>query len=78
MLYSALLWAPSFNSFLFDLLMCFCQLQEMLYPSLREILDKYPAWLEANRDKTSAEDCKRYEEQIKVRLWILNYSFKWG
>ncbi|KAK4680103.1 Peroxisome chaperone and import receptor [Podospora pseudoanserina] len=37
--------------------------KEILYEPMKELHDKFPEWLEKNRDKTSAEDLKRYEEQ---------------
>lgn len=36
---------------------------EVLLPSLKELLDKYPAWFEENKDKISAEDKDRYSKQ---------------
>jgi peroxin-19 len=37
--------------------------KEILYEPMKELDEKFPEWLEKNRDKTSAEDLKRYEEQ---------------
>ena len=37
-----------------------------MYPPLKEIYDKYPAYLEENRDKISDEDRTRYEKQFEV------------
>ncbi len=37
--------------------------KEILYEPMKELNDKFPDWLAKNRDKTSAEDLKRYEEQ---------------
>ncbi|KAK4033971.1 Pex19 protein family-domain-containing protein [Parachaetomium inaequale] len=37
--------------------------KEILYEPMKELDDKFPAWLDKNRDKTSAEELKRYEEQ---------------
>ncbi|ERT02951.1 peroxin-19 [Sporothrix schenckii 1099-18] len=37
--------------------------KEILYEPMKELNDKFPAWMEANRSTTSAEDLKRYEEQ---------------
>lgn len=39
---------------------------EVLLPSLREIVSKYPAWLEENGSKCSPEDKERYESQLKL------------
>ncbi|OAA57682.1 peroxin [Cordyceps fumosorosea ARSEF 2679] len=37
--------------------------KEILYEPMKELHDKFPAWLAANRDKTPAEDLKRYTDQ---------------
>lgn len=37
--------------------------KEILYEPMKELHDKFPAWLAANKDKTGAEDLKRYEDQ---------------
>lgn len=39
---------------------------EVLLPSLKEIVSKYPAWLEENGTKISADDKTRYESQLKL------------
>lgn len=39
---------------------------EVLLPSLKEIVSKYPAWLEENGSKVPAEDKERYEKQLKL------------
>lgn len=33
--------------------------KEVLYPSLKELLEKYPAWLEANKGKIDEAEYKR-------------------
>ena len=37
--------------------------KEILYEPMKELNDKFPEWLAKNRDSTSADDLKRYEEQ---------------
>lgn len=37
--------------------------KEILYEPMKELHDKFPAWLAANRDKTPADELKRYEDQ---------------
>ena len=37
--------------------------KEILYEPMKELHDKFPEWLEKNKDKTSAEDMTRYQEQ---------------
>ncbi|KAJ6789016.1 hypothetical protein PWT90_09135 [Aphanocladium album] len=40
--------------------------KEILYEPMKELHDKFPAWLAANKDKTPAEELKRYEDQHKL------------
>lgn len=37
--------------------------KDILYEPMKELDEKFPDWLAKNRDKTPAEDLKRYEEQ---------------
>ncbi|POR32615.1 Peroxisomal biogenesis factor 19 [Tolypocladium paradoxum] len=37
--------------------------KDILYEPMKELDDKFPAWLEKNRDSTPPEDLKRYEDQ---------------
>ncbi|XP_039597416.1 peroxisomal biogenesis factor 19 [Polypterus senegalus] len=37
--------------------------KEVLYPSLKEIKEKYPEWLNTHKDLLSPADFKRYEQQ---------------
>lgn len=37
--------------------------REILYEPMKELNDKFPAWMEANREQVAKEDLKRYEEQ---------------
>ncbi|XP_075049430.1 peroxisomal biogenesis factor 19 [Mixophyes fleayi] len=37
--------------------------KEVLYPSLKEITDKYPEWLNTHRDSLPAEEYQKYQEQ---------------
>jgi peroxin-19 len=37
--------------------------KDILYEPMKELNDKFPEWMEKNKDKVSAEDLKRYEEQ---------------
>ncbi|KAH8248624.1 hypothetical protein KR032_001460 [Drosophila birchii] len=39
---------------------------EILLPSIRELLEKYPKYLEENDDKLSAEDKERYQKQMEL------------
>jgi peroxin-19 len=40
--------------------------KDILYEPMKELHDKFPGWLEKNREKTSAEDLKRYDEQQAI------------
>lgn len=40
--------------------------KEILYEPMKELHDKFPEWLVKNRDKTPAEDLKRFEEQQTI------------
>lgn len=40
--------------------------KDILYEPMKELHDKYPAWMEKNKITISKEDLKRYEEQQKV------------
>ncbi|KAJ4321236.1 Peroxisome chaperone and import receptor [Neodidymelliopsis sp. IMI 364377] len=37
--------------------------KEILYEPMKELDDKFPAWMEKNKEKVKKEDLKRYEEQ---------------
>ncbi|BFF95207.1 peroxisomal biogenesis factor 19 [Drosophila madeirensis] len=39
---------------------------EILLPSIKELLEKYPKYLEENDDKLSAEDKERYQKQMDL------------
>ncbi|KAL3886290.1 hypothetical protein ACJMK2_026297 [Sinanodonta woodiana] len=45
--------------------------KEILYPSLKEISEKYPKWLEDNKPKLKEEDYKRYSDQHDIMNEIL-------
>ncbi|KAG5841706.1 peroxisomal biogenesis factor 19 [Anguilla rostrata] len=40
--------------------------KEVLYPSLKEITDKYPDWLSCNRQSLPPDQYHRYEQQHKI------------
>ncbi|KAF2117658.1 Pex19 protein family-domain-containing protein [Lophiotrema nucula] len=37
--------------------------KEILYEPMKELNDKFPAWMDSNREKVDKDDLKRYEEQ---------------
>ncbi|KAF2155585.1 peroxin [Myriangium duriaei CBS 260.36] len=40
--------------------------KEILYEPMKDLQEKFPDWLEKNKDKTKADDLKRYEEQQRI------------
>ncbi len=40
--------------------------KEILYEPMKELHDKFPAWLEKNKDTVPSEDLKRYQEQQQL------------
>lgn len=48
--------------------------KEMLHPSLKEICEKYPKWIEDNQKNITAEDRERYEKQLKVSITIVDQA----
>lgn len=40
--------------------------KDILYPSLKEITEKYPEWLAAHRDSLPGEQVQRYERQHRI------------
>lgn len=40
--------------------------KEMMYPSLKEMSDKYPGWLEENKASLSASDLEGYSKQLSL------------
>ncbi|KAI4873169.1 hypothetical protein NFI96_003291 [Prochilodus magdalenae] len=46
--------------------------KDVLYPSLKEITEKYPEWLNSNRQALPPEELHRYEQQHKIMGEICN------
>ncbi|CAH0404499.1 unnamed protein product [Chilo suppressalis] len=40
--------------------------KEVLYPSLKELVDKYPAWLAENKGKVEQKEYERFEKQLEL------------
>lgn len=40
--------------------------KEILYPTLKEVLDKYPAWLEEHKATLSPSDLQKYTKQLEL------------
>ncbi|KAK4496556.1 hypothetical protein PRZ48_012536 [Zasmidium cellare] len=54
-----------FNAMLMNM-MAHLTNKEILYEPMKELSDKFPAWLEKNREKTPKEELERYEKQKKL------------
>ncbi|XP_007234430.2 peroxisomal biogenesis factor 19 [Astyanax mexicanus] len=52
--------------------------KDVLYPSLKEITEKYPEWLSSNRQSLSPDDLHRYEQQHKIMGEICNQFERQG
>ncbi|XP_062337556.1 peroxisomal biogenesis factor 19 [Osmerus eperlanus] len=52
--------------------------KEVLYPSLKEITEKYPEWLDSNRQSLPPDQYQRYEQQAKVMGEICSQFEKEG
>lgn len=44
--------------------------KEVLYPSLKELVDKYPAWLAENKGKIDEKEYERFEKQQELMLKV--------
>lgn len=40
--------------------------KEILYPSLKELVDKYPEWLEQKKDTLASADLQKYTKQLEL------------
>jgi peroxin-19 len=51
--------------------------KEVLYEPMKELNDKFPAWMEENRGKVGQDDWKRYEEQsVLVKEIVAKFDSK--
>ncbi|XP_074599246.1 peroxisomal biogenesis factor 19 [Brevipalpus obovatus] len=39
--------------------------KQVLYPSMKDLSERYPAWLDANRDKLEPDELSRYSSQLE-------------
>lgn len=46
--------------------------KEILYPSLKELVDKYPEWLEERKTRISASDLQRFTKQLELMRQVSN------
>ncbi|CAJ0943791.1 unnamed protein product, partial [Ranitomeya imitator] len=47
--------------------------KEVLYPSLKEITDKFPEWLQTHQDTLPAEEYRKYQEQHSLMARICRH-----
>ncbi|XP_062222540.1 peroxisome biogenesis protein 19-1-like [Phragmites australis] len=45
--------------------------KEILHEPMKDIVEKYPKWLEDNKDKISKEECKRYNNQLELMVKLI-------
>lgn len=50
--------------------------KEILYPSLKELVDKYPEWLEEKKTTISSSDQERFKKQLELIQQVSNGN-KW-
>jgi len=49
--------------------------KDILYEPMKELHDKFPEWLEKNREKTAKEDLERYEQQqVLVKEMVTKFE----
>ncbi|XP_075218874.1 peroxisomal biogenesis factor 19 [Lycorma delicatula] len=57
---------PADFSSLFNNIMQTFLSKDILYPSLKELVTKYPEWLEENKSSLSKDDYSRYTKQLEI------------
>lgn len=57
---------PSDFPSLFNNIMQMFLSKDILYPSLKELVNKYPEWLEENKSSLCTEDYTRYSKQLEI------------
>lgn len=45
--------------------------KEILYPSLKELVDKYPEWLEEKKTEISSSDLQRFRKQLELMQQVI-------
>lgn len=61
----------AFLPFMQNMMSCLLS-AEVLLPSLKEIVSKYPSWLNENSSKITPEEKERYENQLKLMQEVCN------
>lgn len=47
--------------------------KDVLYPSLKEIVDRYPSWLEEKKSTLPSESYERYSKQLELMQKVSFY-----
>lgn len=50
--------------------------KEILYPSLKELIEKYSEWLEEKKTTVSSNDLQRFTKQLKLMQQVIIYIIK--
>lgn len=48
--------------------------KEILYPALKEVLDKYPAWLEEHKATLKPSDLQKYTKQFELLQKVCGHT----
>lgn len=51
--------------------------KEILYPSLKELADKYPKWLEEHTATLSSSDLEKYTKQSELIQKVINNVYNY-
>ena len=52
--------------------------KEVLYPSLKDLCEQYPKWLDSHRDKLPPEEVTRYSKQLDIMISVCKEFEKEG
>ena len=48
--------------------------KEIFYPSLKELVDKYPEWLEEKKTTISSSDLQRFTKQLELMQQVIIFN----
>ena len=48
--------------------------KEIFYPSLKELVDKYPEWLEEKKTTISSSDLQRFTKQLELMQQVIIFK----
>ena len=52
--------------------------KDVLYPSLKDLCEQYPKWLDSHRDKLPPEEVTRYSKQLDIMISVCKEFEKEG